>query len=65
MLTAKTGRKREPMTFYVCDRKRCDHCSPQCHHTKDINHALYKTHVEFEYHGWREEERALFEVIRE
>lgn len=64
MISAKIGKKREPMTFYVCDRKRCKNCSPECRHTKDLEHALYKKHFEFEYHGRYEDERALFEVIR-
>lgn len=65
MLVAKTGKKREPTTYYVCDRKRCENCAPHCHHTKDINHALYRDHFEFEYYGIREEERAMYEVIRQ
>lgn len=25
--------------LYLCDRKACDECNPECHHTQDINHA--------------------------
>ena len=27
--------------FYICDRKKCDLCSEECHHTSDRSHALY------------------------
>lgn len=26
--------------FFICDRKKCDPCNPQCTHTKDISHAV-------------------------
>lgn len=29
------------MKFYLCDRKKCENCSPGCHHTSDISHALH------------------------
>lgn len=25
--------------LYLCDRRACKHCSPECRHTKDIAHA--------------------------
>lgn len=25
--------------LYLCDRRACKHCSPECRHTKDITHA--------------------------
>lgn len=28
----------EPM-LYLCDRRACEKCSPECHHTLDIKHA--------------------------
>lgn len=30
------------MTFYLCDRKKCDVCHKECHHTTDLNHAINK-----------------------
>ena len=37
--------------FYICDRKACANCSPECFHTTDISHAknftkdTYKTKI--------------------
>lgn len=37
--------------FYICDRKACVNCSPECFHTTDISHAknfkkdTYKTKI--------------------
>lgn len=28
-----------PKIFYVCDRKKCEHCSAECKYTSDITHA--------------------------
>ena len=25
--------------YYICDRKKCEHCIPECKHTADILHA--------------------------
>lgn len=25
--------------LYVCDRKKCPNCQPECEHTTDISHA--------------------------
>ena len=25
--------------FYICDRRACKKCRPECTHTNDINHA--------------------------
>lgn len=25
--------------FYLCDRRACEHCSPECKHTTDVRHA--------------------------
>lgn len=25
--------------FYLCDRRACEHCSPECEHTEDVRHA--------------------------
>ena len=33
--------------YYICDRKKCEHCAKGCIYTKDINHALYKDHDVF------------------
>ena len=29
------------MILYICDRKKCENCSPDCKHTKDIKHAKH------------------------
>ena len=26
--------------LYICDRKACENCSEECHHTSDIEHAV-------------------------
>jgi len=26
--------------LYLCDRKACEQCNPECQHTKDIYHAI-------------------------
>ena len=26
--------------LYKCDRRACEHCSPECSHTQDISHAV-------------------------
>lgn len=28
-----------PDVFFICDRRACDHCNPDCHLTVDIRHA--------------------------
>lgn len=35
-LESKRGKSR---VLYLCDRRACDHCSPECEHTPDIRHA--------------------------
>lgn len=42
----KSGNKRkpEPKFMYICNRRRCLHCVPECHHTAQIEYALYKDH---------------------
>ena len=31
--------KKTPVISYICDRKKCEVCNEDCHHTLDINHA--------------------------
>ena len=47
----KSGnRPKQPRRFYyVCNRKRCENCLPDCKWTTDINFALYEKHDRFEY----------------
>lgn len=26
--------------FYICNRKKCMECNPECTHTRDINYAV-------------------------
>lgn len=30
---------RELTVFYVCDRRACNRCAPECRHTMDVRHA--------------------------
>ena len=30
-----------PATLYICDRRACDRCNPDCKHTTDIRHAYH------------------------
>ncbi len=32
-------KKQAGKIYYVCDRKACANCSPECNHTSDITHA--------------------------
>ena len=58
--TFKIGRAKPKKTFYVCDRKKCEYCAAGCHHTTDIEHALYSEHTEFV-----PEETGLWERVRD
>lgn len=29
----------EQEVYFVCDRRKCEKCSENCHHTKDVRHA--------------------------
>ena len=40
--------KQPRKLYYVCNRKRCEKCYPECHHTTQIEYALYETHDQFE-----------------
>ena len=33
--------------FYICDRKKCENCTPDCRHTLDIEHAVYPDYDNF------------------
>ena len=33
--------------MYICNRKRCKNCVPDCKWTSDINYALYDDHYDF------------------
>ena len=46
--------------YYVCDRKRCEHCSTECHHTTDERHAKYDSHYDFEL----QRDGSLWEKVR-
>lgn len=35
----KTDYPTKPSPLYLCDKRACKHCSPECRHTKDITHA--------------------------
>lgn len=32
--------------FYLCDRKACEKCHEECHHTSDIKHAVHRDDLE-------------------
>ena len=40
--------KPQRKVYYVCNRKRCERCFDECHHTTQIEYALYETHDVFE-----------------
>lgn len=27
--------------FYICDRKKCEHCNSECKYTSDVTHAAH------------------------
>lgn len=43
-IKSSNRRKPEPKFMYICNRRRCLHCVPECHHTAQIEYALYKDH---------------------
>lgn len=49
--TYESDRKKQRKKFYICNGKRCEHCTgrayDQCHHTTDIRYALYDEHTDF------------------
>ena len=48
--------------FYICDRRKCDVCSEECHHTSDPEHALYK--IPEPWRRWEVFDSWMFEVPR-
>lgn len=46
--------------FYLCDRRACEKCAPECRHTPDIRHA-----VNFEMQGESIRELGRCELISE
>lgn len=53
LISIKTGSAMPRQVYYVCNRKKCEHCAADCHHTKDLAYALYDEHPEdqFEFYG--------------
>ena len=46
-MDAREKAKQQGKMYFICDQKRCENCMEKkglCHHTTDINHALYKDH---------------------
>ena len=47
--------------FYICDRKRCEKCTPECKYTTSLFHSKYEEHNDFEVdaHGnmWERERK--------
>ena len=39
-IRALEGKTRNPRVFYLCDRRACDSCNPDCAHTSDVRHAV-------------------------
>lgn len=37
---SSAGKRPKPKTFFICDRKKCSNCNPDCKHTSDPSHAL-------------------------
>jgi hypothetical protein len=46
--------------FYLCDRRACEHCSPECKYMTDVRHA-----VNFEMQRENMRERERYEMISE
>ena len=44
--------------LYLCDRRACEKCFPECHHTKDITHAR-NFQLAFDGETWVESSQAL------
>lgn len=44
--------------LYLCDGNACDWCSPECHHTSDLNYSL-----NFDHEPTKEEKRERFTCI--
>lgn len=40
-----------PKIFYICDRKKCKRCNPECKHTSDIIHAANFKSLDIEADG--------------
>lgn len=38
-MSSKHENEKAPFVLYECDRRACDRCNPECHHTNDIRHA--------------------------
>lgn len=37
----ETLKRSKTPVLYLCDRRACDKCSPECFHTSDIRHAKH------------------------
>ena len=57
-----TDRGEWKRRFYICDRKKRDICSKECHHTSDPAHALYDTPDPWR--RWEVFDSGMFEVMR-
>lgn len=45
--------------YYLCDRKMCEFCNPECYHTDDLAHAINFTNEPTE-----EEKRDRFTLFK-
>ena len=45
--------------YYLCDRKMCEFCNPECYRTDDLAHAINFTHEPTE-----EEKRDRFTLVK-
>lgn len=58
---------REKQIFYICNKKQCKKCNPECNHTTNIEFSKnYKTIPSIdEFMRFRRIENILFEVEEE
>lgn len=47
-IKSKNKKPRPRKVMYICNRKKCQHCIPECHHTSDPAFAKYKEHIAFD-----------------
>ena len=47
-IKSKNKKPRPLKVMYICNRKKCQHCIPECHHTSDPAFAKYKEHIAFD-----------------
>lgn len=47
-IKSENKKPRPRKVMYICNRKKCQNCIPECHHTSDPAFAKYHDHVAFD-----------------